>query len=167
MIILKSSAHNFIISAEDDDVNIIKNSAATDLKIYNSDLVQAFVDCIKEDCKSREIDLILTMGNEEMMHKIAKVRHNELKDELKDSHIGITSLNNPMQCMLKGVCAQCLQRKIDHKTGKERYFYSCISQDQKMDEIDFEFLKNRCNQNSLQEKITKEIIKKTPAKLIN
>ena len=96
------------------------------------------------------------MGNEEMMHKIAKVRHHDLKDQLKDTNIGIASLNNPMQCMLKGVCSQCLQKKTDAKTGKERYFYSCISQDQKMDEIDFEFLKNRCNQNSLQEKLTKD-----------
>jgi hypothetical protein len=96
------------------------------------------------------------MGNEEMMHKIAKVRHYDLKYELSKSNIGIASLNNPMQCMLKGICSQCLQKKIDEKTGEEKYFYSCISQDQKIDEIDFEFLKNRCNQNSLQEKLTKD-----------
>ncbi len=151
---LKKSADNFIISIEDDDKKIINNNCDENIQFYQDDIVQAFVHYVKNRENSKEIDLILTMGNEEMMHKIAKVRHCELKNELKDSHIGITSLNNPMQCMLKGVCSQCLQKKIDQKTGKEHYFYSCINQDQKMDEIDFEFLKNRCNQNSLQEKIT-------------
>jgi hypothetical protein len=60
--------------------------------------------------------------------------------------------------MLKGVCSQCLQRKIDKKTGKERFFYACVGQDQKLDEIDFNFLKNRCGQNSLPEKLTKLMI---------
>ena len=32
------------------------------------------------------------MGHEEMMHKIAQIRHLDLKDELKSSNIGITGL---------------------------------------------------------------------------
>ena len=107
------------------------------------------------DINYQEIDLIFTMGNEEMMHKIAKLRHEDLKNELNPDHIGITNLSNPMQCMMKGICSQCLQKKTRQDNGKVEYFYSCINQDQKLDEIDFGFLKNRCGQNSLQEKLTK------------
>ena len=102
---------------------------------------------------AKDIDIIFTMGNEEMMHEIAKLKF-ELKNHLNFNHIGVSSLNNPMGCMLKGVCGQCLQRKIN-KEGKEIFFFSCISQDQRNDEIDFQFLKNRCQQNSLQENISK------------
>jgi hypothetical protein len=57
--------------------------------------------------------------------------------------------------MLKGVCSQCLQKKVD-KNGQDKFFYACLGQDQKLSEIDFNFLKNRCGQNSLPEKITKK-----------
>ncbi len=127
-------------------------------KVFKGNLVDGFVNHISKQNKSN-IDLIFCMGNEEMMHEVSKVRHTKLKNHLKDTHISITSLNNPMQCMLKGVCSQCLQKKTDAKTGQVRYFYSCIAQDQKSDEVDFEFLKNRCNQNSLQEKLTRDWLK--------
>ena len=103
----------------------------------------------------RKIDVILTMGNEQMMHQVAKIYHQDLKEYLSECAVGITSLNSPMQCMLKGVCSQCLQRKIDPKTGNEKLFYACLGQDQKLGEIDFKFLQNRCGQNSLTEKLSK------------
>jgi NADPH-dependent glutamate synthase beta subunit-like oxidoreductase/NAD(P)H-flavin reductase len=118
---------------------------------FSGDVVQAVVNYFKNS--KEKIDAILTMGNDEMMHKVAKIYHQDLKENLSDSSVGITSLNSPMQCMLKGVCAQCLQKKTD-KNGQTRYFYACLSQDQKMLEIDFDFLKKRCSQNSLPEKLT-------------
>jgi hypothetical protein len=57
--------------------------------------------------------------------------------------------------MLKGVCSQCLQKRKDGTTGKWEYFYACADQDQKIDLLDFQHLKQRCQQNSLSEKITK------------
>ncbi|MFT6220542.1 MAG: NADPH-dependent glutamate synthase beta subunit-like oxidoreductase/NAD(P)H-flavin reductase [Rickettsiales bacterium] len=115
------------------------------------------IDAVKNHFKNpkQKIDVVLTMGNEAMMHKVADLYHGNLKTNLSDAAVGITSLSSPMQCMLKGVCSQCLQKKIDPKTGKERFFYACVGQDQKLGEIDFDFLKNRCGQNSLSEKLTK------------
>jgi NAD(P)H-flavin reductase len=169
---LKDACDNLVISTQDytldqfivNDPNSNKGGVTQKVNYYKGDLVEAFISFAKQDkpkidLNYSNIDLIFCMGNEDMMHKVAKARHDELKEELKDTHISITSLNNPMQCMLKGVCSQCLQKKTDPKTGQERYFYSCISQDQKSDEIDFEFLKNRCTQNSLQEKLTKDWVK--------
>jgi hypothetical protein len=49
----------------------------------------------------------------------------------------IASINSPMQCMMKEICAQCLQRHKDPATGKERVVFSCFNQDQPLDQVDF------------------------------
>jgi NADPH-dependent glutamate synthase beta subunit-like oxidoreductase/NAD(P)H-flavin reductase len=131
----------------------LQNSCDELILDFSGDVVAAVTNYFRD--KKDKIDVILTMGSDEMMHKVAGIYHNQLKENLSDCAVGITSLSNPMQCMLKGVCSQCLQRKIDEKTGKEKFFYACLAQDQKLGDIDFNFLKNRCGQNSLTEKLTK------------
>ncbi|HEV7923318.1 MAG TPA: hypothetical protein VGR02_21250, partial [Thermoanaerobaculia bacterium] len=69
-------------------------------------------------------------------------------------HIGIGSINSPMQCMMKQVCAQCLQRHVDPKTGKESFIFSCFNQDQPLDAVDFNNLRARLRQNTVTEKLT-------------
>jgi hypothetical protein len=59
-----------------------------------------------------------------------------------------------MQCMMKEICAQCLQRHVDPETGMETFVYSCFNQDQCLDDVDFVFLNDRLKQNGLQEKLT-------------
>ena len=56
--------------------------------------------------------------------------------------------------MLKGVCSQCLQKRTND-AGEVEYFYACANQDQDADKLDFRHLHNRCEQNSLSEKVTK------------
>ncbi len=102
----------------------------------------------------QKIDRIFTIGNNRLMHEVAKLRHVGKVESLKDAPIAVTSLNSPMQCMLKGVCSQCLQKRRNEK-GEEEYFYSCANQDQNMDKFDFEHLHNRCDQNSLSEKVSR------------
>ena len=46
-------------------------------------------------------------------------------------------INSPMQCMMKEVCAQCLQKHVDPETGKETFVFSCFNQDQHLDHVDF------------------------------
>jgi len=58
-----------------------------------------------------------------------------------------------MQCMMKEVCAQCLQKHVDPKTGAETIIFSCFNQDQKMDHVDFPNLAARLRQNTVQEKL--------------
>jgi hypothetical protein len=55
--------------------------------------------------------------------------------------------------MMKEVCAQCLQRHVDPVTKKESFVFSCFNQDQKLDEMDWDHLRARLNQNSLEEKL--------------
>ena len=66
----------------------------------------------------------------------------------------MASINSPMQCMMKEVCAQCLQKHIDPRTGKETVVFSCFNQDQPMDQVDFDNLAARLRANTVQEKLT-------------
>ena len=59
-----------------------------------------------------------------------------------------------MQCMMKEVCAQCLQKHVDPVTGKETIVFTCFNQDQEIDRVDFENLRARLRANSMQEKLT-------------
>ncbi len=59
-----------------------------------------------------------------------------------------------MQCMMKEVCAQCLQKHIDPVTGKETVVFTCFNQDQELDRISWANLADRLRQNSTQEKLT-------------
>ena len=105
----------------------------------------------------KQIDRIITIGGNKMMSEISRIRHEKIIKEISDAKIAITSLNSPMQCMMKGVCSQCLQKRI-MPDGSFEYFYSCANQDQNMDLIDFNHLNSRCDQNSLQEKISKILV---------
>jgi len=73
---------------------------------------------------------------------------------LNPNHVAIGSINSPMQCMMKEICAQCLQKHVDPVTGKESYVYSCFNQDQLLDSVSFAHLHERLKQNSVQEKLT-------------
>jgi hypothetical protein len=73
---------------------------------------------------------------------------------LKKDHIGIASINSPMQCMMKEVCAQCLQKHIHPVTEQETIVFSCFNQDQEMDRVDFVNLAARLRQNTVQEKLS-------------
>jgi hypothetical protein len=73
---------------------------------------------------------------------------------LKKDHTAIGSINSPMQCMMKEICAQCLQPHVDAATGKTTYVFSCFNQDQPLDQVDFAALAQRLAQNGVQEKLT-------------
>ena len=102
-----------------------------------------------------DVDRIIAIGSDRMMQAVAQSRHDILKGMFKDHHMAIGSINSPMQCMLKEVCAQCLQKHIDPKTGEEKVVFSCFNQDQNLDQVSFDGLKDRLSQNSLQEKLMK------------
>jgi hypothetical protein len=89
-----------------------------------------------------------------MMNAVRLARHGVLQPYLQPGHVGIGSINSPMQCMLKEVCAQCLQRHVDPVTGREEFVFSCYNQDQELDRVDFDNLFARLRQNSVQEKLS-------------
>src|SRR5262249_35788606 len=104
-------------------------------------------------------DRIIAIGSDRMMAAVAKARHDLLKPHYTPRHGAIGSINPPMQCMMKEICAQCLQPHHDPQTGATSYVFSCFNQDQPLDEVDFNVLNERLKQNSLAEKITAKWIR--------
>jgi NADPH-dependent glutamate synthase beta subunit-like oxidoreductase/NAD(P)H-flavin reductase len=128
-------------------------------KTFVGNIVQAILCYAKGDLgpttiKIEEVDRIIAIGSDGMMNAVARARHEVLKPFLKSSHCAIGSINSPMQCMMKEVCAQCLQPHKDPVTGQETVVFSCFNQDQKLDEVDFGALRQRLGQNSVHEKLT-------------
>lgn len=147
--LMEEYSQRVIYAIEDEEPNL-------NLKPQNIQKRGTIISAIKEyfEENPQPIDRIFTIGNDNLMHEVAALRHKNLVTEFANAKFAITSLNAPMQCMLKGVCSQCLQkRKKDD--GSEEYFYSCADQDQNIDNFNFEHLHNRCQQNSLSEKLSK------------
>jgi NADPH-dependent glutamate synthase beta subunit-like oxidoreductase/NAD(P)H-flavin reductase len=102
----------------------------------------------------KDVSRIIAIGSDRMMNAVRLARHGVLQPYLNPQHVGIGSINSPMQCMMKEVCAQCLQRHVDPETGREEFIFSCYNQDQELDRVDFNNLQARLRQNSVQEKIS-------------
>jgi NAD(P)H-flavin reductase len=100
-----------------------------------------------------DVDHMIVIGSDRMMAAVKEARYGVLAPYLKPHHTAIGSINSPMQCMMKGVCAQCLCKHVDPKTGEEYFVYSCYNQDQDLDRVDFPNLYARLRQNSVQEKL--------------
>jgi NAD(P)H-flavin reductase len=100
----------------------------------------------------KEVRRIITIGSDRMMNAVKAARYTVFKDKFGE-HTGIGSINSPMQCMMKEICAQCLQRHVDPVTGKESFVFTCFNQDQDLDRVDFENLHQRLKQNSVLEKL--------------
>jgi hypothetical protein len=100
------------------------------------------------------VNRIIAIGSHRMMQAVAKARHGVLQPYLR-GHEAIGSINSPMQCMMKEICAQCLQKHRDPVTGKECVVFTCANQDQRLDVVDFDALHERLGQNSVQEKLSR------------
>jgi NADPH-dependent glutamate synthase beta subunit-like oxidoreductase/NAD(P)H-flavin reductase len=101
------------------------------------------------------VDRIIAIGSDGMMNAVGQARRAALKRYFRPGHRAIASINSPMQCMMKEICAQCLQRHYDPATGTETVVFSCFNQDQDLDRVDFPTLRRRLSQNGAQEKLTK------------
>ena len=104
--------------------------------------------------RMENVDRIIAIGSDRMMAAVGVARHDVLKPYLKPGHVGVGSINSPMQCMMKEICAQCLQLHRDPVTGVETVVFSCFNQDQNLDNVDFAGLNQRLQQQGLPEKLT-------------
>ena len=101
-----------------------------------------------------DVDHLVVIGSDRMMAAVKSARFDVLKPYLTKAHHAIGSINSPMQCMMKGICAQCLCKHVDADSGKEYFVYSCYNQDQDLDKVDFPHLNARLRQNTVQEKLS-------------
>jgi NADPH-dependent glutamate synthase beta subunit-like oxidoreductase/NAD(P)H-flavin reductase len=113
----------------------------------------------------RDTEHMIVIGSDRMMQAVGAARHGVLEPYLRPCHSAIGSINSPMQCMMKEVCAQCLQPQVNPDTGERTVVFSCFNQDQPLDRVDFPALHERLGQNGTQEKLTAQWIDRTLRRL--
>jgi len=128
--------------------NIVEAMAAYGRGDLGSDLSDAGIPL-------SSVDRLIVIGSDGMMRAVQQARHSVLRPYLKPDHQAIGSINSPMQCMMKEICAQCLQVHRDPASGVESVVFSCFNQDQDLDRVDFGNLRARLGQNGVQEKLTR------------
>lgn len=102
-----------------------------------------------------DVDRIYVIGNHHLLRRFQEARKHELKDFLIKNPRIFGSVHSTMQCMLKGVCAQCLQWQIDPETGKRtKAVFACSWPEQPLELIDVDNLEERQIQNRLQEQLS-------------
>ncbi len=103
-----------------------------------------------------DVDRIYLIGDSHFLRDFHLARQNQLKPLLLKNPVIYGSVFSTMQCMLKGVCAQCLQWQIDPETGRRtKAVFACSWPDQPLELIDFDNLHERQTQNRLQETISR------------
>lgn len=100
------------------------------------------------------VDTLMVAGSVTILKILQTWRNTSLKPYLKENIQCIAAVYGPMQCMLKGVCAQCLQWQIDAKGQRTKAVYTCSWQHQPLDIIDTQNLTDRLSQNKTQETLT-------------
>jgi NADPH-dependent glutamate synthase beta subunit-like oxidoreductase/NAD(P)H-flavin reductase len=103
-----------------------------------------------------DVDRIYVMGDPELLQRFQLARQTSLKEFLmiKNPRI-LGSVYSTMQCMLKGVCAQCLQWQIDPQTGQRtKAVFACSWPEQPLELIDIDNIHERQVQNRLQEQLS-------------
>jgi hypothetical protein len=102
-----------------------------------------------------EVERVMVMGGTGLLKGFQSALQNDLKTYFARGCQAYGTVGSPMQCMLKGVCAQCLQWQIDPETGERtRPVFSCAGQDQPLSWVDLDNLAARQQQNRLSDRIT-------------
>lgn len=154
------AAADVVIWSTDSGVEVTPDSKRPYDRHFRGNIVQAMMAYAGGEFGDVSIDLsecdrIVVIGSDRMMSAVKDSRFGILQPHLKPGHLAIGSINSPMQCMMKEICAQCLCKQVDPKTGEEAPpVFSCFNQDQVLDCVDFPSLNQRLRQNTVQEKLS-------------
>ncbi len=107
------------------------------------------------DIRLNTVQYIWIIDSSCILHQIKQAKKSLLQSDWPAEAPISAAVYGPMQCMLKGVCAQCLQWQLDPVTGKRsKAVYACSWQHQPLDKIDIHHLDERLMQNRCQETLT-------------
>jgi NADPH-dependent glutamate synthase beta subunit-like oxidoreductase/NAD(P)H-flavin reductase len=102
------------------------------------------------------VDRVFVVGDTTLLRLFQSARKTLLKPYLLKDPKVLGSVYGNMQCMLKGVCAQCLQWQIDPETGQRtKAVFACSWQDQPLEIIDIDHMDERQMQNQLLDQLSK------------
>lgn len=135
-----------------------------DLVFWTEDCIETlknYADTKNAIIPLQHIDRIQVIGNSTQLKEIVRIQKEYLQEKLP-THTKITaSVHGQMQCMLKGVCAQCLQWQVDPDTGERtKAVFACSWQDQPIELIDLNHLAVREKQNDCQKTINRLFLAK-------
>jgi len=153
------SAADVVIWSTDNGAEIVPDPRRPYDRHFRGNVVQAMAAYARGELYERKIEFadcerMIVIGSDRMMNAVRESRKGILRPFLSPRHVAIGSINSPMQCMMKEICAQCLCKHRDPETGAELTpVFSCFNQDQALDLVDFENLNQRLRANSVQEKL--------------
>ncbi len=154
------SAADVVVWSTDNGAEIVPDPSRPFDRHFRGNVVQAMVAYAKGELYERKLELsdcqrMIVIGSDRMMNAVREARTKALQPFLAPRHVAIGSINSPMQCMMKEICAQCLCKHKDPETGAEiAPVFSCFNQDQELDRVDFDNLNQRLRANSVQEKLS-------------
>jgi len=146
-----------IMPGRTQDCGVVATNMVDLLRRYGSGELDA--SCGAAGIPLKQVDRIMVMGSTGLLQGFQQAlsASGSLRPLVKDGLDALGTVGSPMQCMLKGVCAQCLQWQLDPETGaRTRAVFSCAGQDQPLDWIDLDHLAARQSQNRLLDRLTSE-----------
>lgn len=133
---------------------LIKTTRPQDFSLCAESLVTTLTSHANE-LSLRDVDRIYLIGNTSLLKTFQAARNTLLKPYLVKEPKVYGAVYGNMQCMLKGVCAQCLQWQIDPETQKRtKAVFACSWQDQPLEIIDVNHIDERAMQNHLHDQLS-------------
>ncbi|EKD69773.1 MAG: hypothetical protein ACD_46C00731G0003 [uncultured bacterium] len=134
---------------------LIQPNRQTDFAMQSDNFVAA-IEKYAATIPLHDVDRIYLVGGTNMLRTFQHARKNLVKNIFVKNPKTIGSVYGNMQCMLKGVCAQCLQWQIDPETGlRTKAVFACSWQDQPLEIIDIDHIDQRAMQNKLHDHLSK------------
>ncbi len=157
---LESGADQIIWATADD--KLIPARRPQDLSVQATDMVDLLARYHRGEIGPErggiplgEVNRIMVMGGTGLLRGFQQALAGELGACFPPDVLALGTVGSPMQCMLKGVCSQCLQWQMDPETGERtRAVFACAEQDQPLAWIDLDNLAARQQQNRLADALT-------------
>ncbi len=155
---LYQAAHTILWCYEEAIMNDVDQEELQDHRpqdLYFFGSIEKALQHYKEELQLHTVNHVTAHGSNGLNITIA----NALKDEWKNLFNEDTpikgAVNAPMQCMMKGICAQCVQVHHDEVTNTSTLYYTCQDSHKNIKTADFTYLDHRMKNNSVLEKIAK------------
>ncbi len=148
------------------DNSIITPNRDQDYSLPNAMAIDALINLtlVEKTLLLHEVDRITLIGSTQMMREFQAARHGILQQHFKENVKTYAAIYSTMQCMLKGVCAQCLQWQLDPETGERRKaVFACSWQDQPLELVDLGNFDERLAQNRVAETLANQWLDYTTA----
>lgn len=141
----------------------LQKNRSTDLISFENNVLHGLLQYIEKQKLEKnypipimDVDRIFLIGDTCLLRSFQHEHKNLFKKIFVKKPKIYGSVHANMQCMLKGVCAQCLQWQLDPETGKRhKAVFACSWQYQPLEKIDINHLNERQKQNSLLETLNK------------